>query len=143
MTNHAGTTSDSPGVTFHQPWQPHQTFDLRSVLDIFHDGSLYIVDAPGHLPGHINLLARVSDDDGWVYLAGDACHDRRILRREKEIGEWLDVHGQVCCIHADRAKAEETIERIRELEGRGVEVIFSHDVEWEGDGRNGGRFFGV
>lgn len=119
--------------------------DLPSVLDIFQDGSLYVVNAPGHLPGHINLLAHVDDVDGrkWVYLAGDACHDRRIIRGEKEIGEWHDVHGHRCCIHADRAGAEETIERIRALERQGVEVIFAHDVEWENDPKNTHRFFGA
>ncbi|KAI1127854.1 beta-lactamase-like protein [Nemania abortiva] len=119
---------------------------LPAVLDLFKDGSLYVVDAPGHLPGHINFLARTLNDDGstsWIYLAGDACHDRRIMRREKAIGEWLDAHGQVCCIHADRAQADKTIERIRELEGKGVEVILAHDVEWEGDSANARRFFGA
>jgi glyoxylase-like metal-dependent hydrolase (beta-lactamase superfamily II) len=134
---------------------------LPSVLDVFRDGSLYIVDAPGHLPGHINILARISKtvhggatsvrrsnrvgaaSDKWVYLAGDACHDRRIIRREKAIGEWFDVHGYKCCIHSDRKQAEETLERIRVLETKGVEVIFAHDVEWEMDVRNRRRFFGA
>ncbi|KAI1171071.1 Metallo-hydrolase/oxidoreductase [Nemania sp. FL0916] len=119
-----------PSVTINinGPWE--QLDGLPAVLDIFKDGSLYVVDAPGHLPGHINLLARTrkSDDSiSWVYLAGDACHDRRILRGEKAIGEWLDTHGQVCCIHADREKANETIARIRALEGKGVEIILAHD----------------
>ncbi|KAI3318782.1 Metallo-hydrolase/oxidoreductase [Xylariaceae sp. AK1471] len=121
-------------INVNGPWEALD--DLPAVLDLFKDGSLYAVDAPGHLPGHINLLARTLNDDGdvaWVYLAGDACHDRRIIRGEKKIGEWKDAHGQVCCIHADRAKAEETIERVRGLEGKGVEVILAHDVEWEGD----------
>lgn len=125
------------------PWEELE--DLPAVLDIFKDGSLYVVDAPGHLPGHINLLARTLGDDGnvaWVYLAGDAYHDRRIIRGERSIGEWHDAHGQICCIHADRKKAEQTIERIRRLEGRGVEVIFAHDIDWEGDERNRRRFFG-
>lgn len=130
---------------FSSPWQPLGA--LPQVLDMFQDGSLYVVDAPGHLPGHINLLARVIDSDTggtrWVYLAGDACHDRRILRREKEIGEWHDVHGNVCCIHANRAEAEETIERIRGLEKQGVEVIFAHDVEFESNPKNKSRFFGA
>ncbi|KAJ8119657.1 hypothetical protein ONZ43_g3443 [Nemania bipapillata] len=119
---------------------------LPAVIDVFKDGSLYIVDAPGHLTGHINLLARTLNDDGsvsWVYLAGDACHDRRILRREKGISEWLDAHGQVCCIHADRAQAEATIDRIRDLESKGVEIILAHDVDWERDVRNAKRFFGA
>ncbi|RKU49418.1 hypothetical protein DL546_006239 [Coniochaeta pulveracea] len=119
---------------------------LPRVLDVFQDSSVYVVDAPGHLPGHINLLVHVDEGDigkKWVYLAGDACHDRRILRREKDIGEWHDVHGNICCIHADRAKAEETIERIRDMEKQGVEIIFAHDVEWEKDPRNKHRFFGT
>lgn len=143
-TGHAASRLTSPGPChFSSQWQP--LLHLPSVLDIFQDGSVYIVDAPGHLPGHINLLAHAEERDGesrWVYLAGDACHDRRILRREREIGEWHDVHGQLCCIHADRAIAEETIERIRGLERGGVEIIFGHDVEWENDPNNRHRFFG-
>ncbi len=116
------------------------------MLDLFGDGTIYLVDAPGHLPGHINVLAHTNHSEGgskWVYLAGDACHDRRIMRREKEIGEWYDSHGYRCCIHADRSRAEETIQRIRDLESRGVEVILAHDVEWESNEGNKKRFFGV
>ncbi|KAF7547090.1 hypothetical protein G7046_g9114 [Stylonectria norvegica] len=121
-------SSASP-IDFNGTWKSLD--NLPSVLDLFQDGSLYIVDAPGHLAGHVNLLIRTSN--GFIYLAGDACHDRRIIRKEKEIGEWYDPHGYRCCIHTDRAKAEETLERIRELEESGVEVIFAHDVEWEND----------
>ncbi|KAK5655102.1 hypothetical protein OQA88_6001 [Cercophora sp. LCS_1] len=112
-------------------------------LDFFGDASLSIVDAPGHLPGHINILARVADGptgSKFVYLAGDACHDRRIINGEKTIGEWQDAAGNTCCIHSNRQKAEETIERIRKAEKNGVEVIFAHDVEWED--QNPHRFFG-
>ncbi|CZR54237.1 uncharacterized protein PAC_04120 [Phialocephala subalpina] len=132
--------SQKPGTpNFHQPWTSH--LHLPHVIDLFQDGSLYIVDTPGHLPGHINLLARTGPNES-VYLAGDACHDRRILRKEKTIGTWPDAEGYTCCIHANREKAEETIERIRELEKQGVEVIFAHDVEWEQDPKNKGRFLG-
>ncbi|KXX75589.1 N-acyl homoserine lactonase AttM [Madurella mycetomatis] len=136
----AGLTATYSSANFIGPWRPLN--ELPSTLDVFQDGSLYIVDAPGHLPGHINLLARTGDDS-WIYLAGDACHDRRIMRKEREIGEWLDDNGRVCCIHADRAKAEETIQRIKHLEESGVEVVFAHDVEWENDSKNRGRFFGI
>ncbi|GAW26830.1 putative N-acyl homoserine lactonase [Rosellinia necatrix] len=132
------------GINVKGPWEQFE--GLPAVLDVFKDGSLYVVDAPGHLPGHINLLARTHRGDGsvgWVYLAGDACHDRRILRRERAISEWLDAHGQVCCIHVNRAQANETIEMIRGLEGKGVEIIIAHDVEWEEDPVNAKRFFGA
>ncbi|KAI0467950.1 Metallo-hydrolase/oxidoreductase [Xylaria cf. heliscus] len=138
------TSQFSTAINIQGPWEGLE--GLPAVLDVFRDGSLYIVDAPGHLPGHINLLARTAKEDGstgWVYLAGDACHDRRILREEKEISEWLDGHGQVCCIHADRAKADVTIDRVRDLERKGVEVILAHDVEWEEDAANMKRFFAL
>lgn len=131
----------SPSVDFSRPWKPLGDL-LPSTLDVFGDGSVHVVDAPGHFPGHIDLLARVGDSQ-WVYLAGDACHDRRILRKEREIGDWLDEAGRVCCIHADRAAAEETIQRARALEEKGVEVILAHDVEWENEPRNRLRFFGA
>lgn len=122
-----------------QQWSPYK--HLPQTLDIFGDSSVLIVNAPGHLPGHINVLAQVSETQ-QVYLGGDACHDRRLLTGEKQIGEWTDVEGRVCCIHADRKGAEETIERIRQLENEGVEIIFAHDVEWENNAANKVRFLG-
>jgi hypothetical protein len=127
-------------INLHGSWQTQGC--LPEVLDLFNDGSLLIVNAPGHLPGHINLLARTSSSHR-IYMAGDACHDRRLLTGEKQIGEWNDTHGQVCCIHADRKQAEETIERIRILEKEGVEIIFAHDTEWENNPANRTRFFGT
>ncbi|KAK3905498.1 Metallo-hydrolase/oxidoreductase [Staphylotrichum tortipilum] len=110
------TAADRAPGGLSQPWKPFDS--LPATLDLFGDDSIYIVDAPGHLPGHINLLVRVSHDQ-WVYLAGDACHDRRIMR--------------------DLEEAEKAIQRIRNLEAKGIKVIFAHDVEWEGDSRNQGR----
>ncbi|KAJ4298911.1 hypothetical protein N0V90_004154 [Kalmusia sp. IMI 367209] len=127
-------------INLFQKWKPHN--HLPNTLDVFNDGSVLIVDAPGHLPGHINLLARISETQ-QVYLGGDACHDRRLLTGEKQIGEWNDAEGHVCCIHADRKGAEQTIERIRQLEQDGVEIIFAHDVEWENTPANKSRFFGA
>lgn len=127
------------GARFDQAWTSYG--HLPRVLDVFKDGSVLIVDAPGHLAGHINILAKTSPTSS-VYLAGDACHDRRIMRKEREIGEWQDGEGHICCIHGDKKLAEQTIERIRQLERQGVEVIFAHDVEWEERSENKKRFFG-
>jgi glyoxylase-like metal-dependent hydrolase (beta-lactamase superfamily II) len=134
------TSSKAGGglISFHQPWLPHGS--IPRTMDIFQDGSLLIVDAPGHLPGHINLLARI-EPHKYGYLAGDSCHDRR-LTGEREISEWLDDQGHICCIHANKEDARRTIERIRVLEAEGVEIIFAHDVEWEENPRNSERFFG-
>lgn len=135
-----GDTVVKPGVVnFNGSWKAYGI--LPRTLDVFNDGSLLIVNAPGHLVGHINLLARTSSSH-QVYMAGDACHDRRLLTGEKTIGEWNDSNGHVCCMHVDRQQAEETIKRIRRLEKDGVEIIFAHDVEWESDPVNQTRFFG-
>ena len=76
-----------PGtLNFDRPWRPNGM--LQHTLDLFNDGSLLIVNAPGHLPGHINLLAQTSDGH-QVYLGGDVCHDRRLLNGENEIVEWI------------------------------------------------------
>lgn len=127
-------------INFKQPWRPRR--NLPHTLDLFKDGSLFIVNAPGHLPGHINILARTSETH-QVYLAGDACHDRRLLTGEKQIGEWQDAEGHMCCIHAERKTAEATMALIRELEKNGVEIIFAHDVEWANSPANKSRFFGA
>lgn len=131
---------------FSQPWQSYSNNLLR-VLDIFQDGSVLVVDAPGHLPGHLNLLVRTHDPRASaahrVYLAGDACHDRRIMRGQREIGEWKDDAGHLCCIHANKKEAEAMIDRIRRLEQDGVEIIFAHDREWEESSKNAWRFFGA
>ncbi|KAL2832246.1 beta-lactamase-like protein [Aspergillus pseudoustus] len=136
--------------TTRRSWKPRGHFP--HTIDLFSDGSVLLVDAPGHLPGHLNLLCRVGRGDPgkekYVYLAGDACHDRRILTGEKGIAQWSDPQfpGQVCCIHADRDEALETIKKIRVLEQRRsvfgeVEVVLAHDARWAGDAARDGRFF--
>lgn len=104
---------------------------LPPMLDLFGDGSVFIVDSPGHLQGHINLLCRVGPKK-WYYLAGDACHDIRLLTGEKEIATWSDG-GRLCCIHVDKEQAKKTlatIKSLQELKDEDVEVILAHDVEW-------------
>lgn len=126
------------GLDMMQEWQPHR--NMPKTYDLFGDGSLLVIDSPGHLPGHINLLARTGENQ-LVYLAGDAFHDRRLLTGEKDIGTWHDAEGHICCIHTDREAAIATIKRIAELEAEGVEVIAAHNPDWEKMSRH--RFFGA
>jgi len=101
-------------------------------LDLLGDGSIFVIDSPGHLPGHINLLCRV-DQESWVYLGGDSCHDTRLLTGEKAISSWEDQEGNVMCIHLDKGKAEDTlrkIARLSELEHSKVQIIMAHDWKW-------------
>ncbi|KIY67047.1 Metallo-hydrolase/oxidoreductase [Cylindrobasidium torrendii FP15055 ss-10] len=48
-------------------------------FDYFSDGSLYILDTPGHCAGHVSALARVTPST-FVLLGGDCCHHPGSLR---------------------------------------------------------------
>lgn len=109
-------------------WKP--LGPLPKSLDLFGDGSVFVVDTPGHLPGHVNLLCRTGDDR-WVALCGDTYHDPRLLSGEKQIATWDNEQGRQICIHLDKEAAEESIQRLRELKGLGnVELIAAHDNVW-------------
>jgi glyoxylase-like metal-dependent hydrolase (beta-lactamase superfamily II) len=120
------------GVEAAHPWQ---TLGGLSLLDIFSDGCMYVINLPGHLPGHIGVLARLGSRR-WVILAGDACHDFRLLYGGREIAEWKDTAGNVCCIHTDKAEATKTLEVLRAWKqassgcGLDLDIIFAHDVGW-------------
>ncbi|KAJ7123692.1 beta-lactamase-like protein [Mycena epipterygia] len=49
------------------------TFSGLKAIDYFGDGSFYLLDTPGHLPGHISALARVTPTT-FVSLGGDTFH---------------------------------------------------------------------
>ncbi|KAK8113177.1 Metallo-hydrolase/oxidoreductase [Apiospora sp. TS-2023a] len=127
-------------------WKPLACFP--HTLDLYGDGSVYVVDAPGHIYGHVNLLVRIRQDK-YVYLGGDCCHDPRILAGEKEFAEYPDSQGGgLRSVHTDTAIARNTLDRIKrfaetgvEIEGRRVEVevVVAHDGVWAE--RNRGRFW--
>ncbi|KIW56719.1 hypothetical protein PV05_05355 [Exophiala xenobiotica] len=132
-------------------WEPLASFP--HAIDFFGDGSLYIVNAPGHLPGHINLLCKISDHASkFVCLAGDACHDVRLLSGERDIATWTDDAGKICCIHVDIQTTKETLARLYAATKDGikvdgedkpaeVEVVFAHDYAWEEKAKKEGRFW--
>ncbi|KDR69324.1 hypothetical protein GALMADRAFT_145700 [Galerina marginata CBS 339.88] len=120
-------------------WKPVGPFP--SAFDFYGDGSLYIVDSPGHLHGHVNILARTSSDGAWIYLAGDSAHHWKILTGESQIkvGAPWDPNF---CMHVDKAKAEEHIGRIREIwKTPRVRVLLAHDGPWYKENEGGPAFW--
>lgn len=112
-------------------WKPLGPFD--NSIDLFGDGLIFIVDSPGHLTGHLNLLARVSQGQ-WIYLAGDACHHSRILNGNTEMASWME-NDMLVCIHVDKDVAADTLRRIQNIreqgsDGAAVEVVLAHDGQW-------------
>ncbi|KAK3329832.1 hypothetical protein B0H66DRAFT_542134 [Apodospora peruviana] len=122
-------------------WETQSFFP--HVLDFFGDGSLYVIDSPGHLYGHVNLLARV-DKRRYVYLGGDCCHDPRILSKEKGIAMYEDGMGSMRSVHVNTIVAEETLDRISLFMKAGapdeglteVEVVVAHDGVWREKNRH-------
>ncbi|KAH7105839.1 Metallo-hydrolase/oxidoreductase [Auriculariales sp. MPI-PUGE-AT-0066] len=105
-------------------WQPVGPFPRA--LDFFQDGSFWIVDAPGHLGGHLNALVRT--DSGWLFLAGDTVHDERLLNGERHICVYEDGGSA----HVDLEAAREHLARVQTLQrDYGVPVIFSHPQGWD------------
>ncbi len=136
-TDPNSTTAAPASAQTKHTW--NRLFSFPSAADFFGDGSVYIIDAPGHLFGHINLLCRAGPHK-WVYLGGDCCHDVRILTGEKDIALYDDGHGQLRSVHVDTDKAKDTLTKIRPLlkgevteesgEKVEVEVIVAHDGGW-------------
>lgn len=120
-------------------WKPVGPFPRA--YDFYGDGSLYIVDSPGHLPGHINILARTSADGSWIFLAGDSVHHWHIMDGTAQIAVGVE-EDPTFCMHRDLAKAEEHIERIKEFDALPrTEVILAHDEPWYEKNKGGPYFF--
>ncbi|KAH7909072.1 beta-lactamase-like protein [Hygrophoropsis aurantiaca] len=110
-------------------------------FDYFGDGSMYIIDAPGHLPGHVVVFARTSADGAWILLGGDAAHDFRLITGEKEVAYSVDVCGHVTCAHVDKEIAVDTIRRIGMLlKIPRVQVLIAHDYVWYETNKGGPAF---
>ncbi|KAK3985751.1 NAD binding domain of 6-phosphogluconate dehydrogenase-domain-containing protein [Cladorrhinum sp. PSN332] len=121
-------------------WEWKALSAFPSTLDLLGDGSIRIIDAPGHLYGHVNLLCRISENK-YVYLGGDCCHDPRILSGEKGIALYDDGRGGLRSVHVDTGIAEGTLRKIRgfvkefgsDVE---VEVVVAHDEAWRDKNRD-------
>ncbi|KAF7556533.1 hypothetical protein G7Z17_g1336 [Cylindrodendrum hubeiense] len=57
----------------------NRTIGGLRAYDFWGDGSLYLLDTPGHSVGHISALARTSDMN-FVFMGGDICHFPGVFR---------------------------------------------------------------
>lgn len=130
----ADSTTKKP-VTSKRKWMELGPFS--AACDVLGDGSVYIINAPGHLYGHINLLCRTGQHN-WVYLGGDTFHHTRMLTGEKRITTYADESGsgRTCCIHVDKEAAQRSLEMVRVMMDSAreadyeIECIVAHDVDW-------------
>ena len=84
--------------------------------DVFGDGSVVMLDTPGHTPGHHSLLVRLKDM-GPVLLTGDLAH----------FGENYDSNG-VPTFNTSRAQSVASLERFKKIASNlKATVIIQHD----------------
>ncbi len=85
-------------------------------LDLFGDGSVYVVPEPGHSPGHVGVLVRTGH--GLVLLAGDGAYVLGNIERPELIG-YFD----------DREATWDTLCRLKRLMTANPDILIwpSHD----------------
>ena len=107
-------------------------FPFEDGVDIFDDGSFFILDAPGHMPGHQMALARTGEDE-WVAMGGDCCHHRNLLEdRSREISVDVGPNGQLG-FHKDPVNARKTIGKSQLLHSNeSIFVALAHDAQIDG-----------
>lgn len=77
--------------------------EVKGDADIFGDGSVVMLNLPGHTPGHHGLLVRLSKF-GYVLLSGDVAHFRENYE-SSGLPSW----------NTDRAQSLASLERVRQL----------------------------
>ncbi|MCD0461924.1 MBL fold metallo-hydrolase [Roseiconus lacunae] len=88
-------------------------------FDYWGDGSLIMIDLPGHAIGHTGYL--LSTDRGTLLYAVDAFWDRSVFEADRQL-PWLSKR-----ILHDAAENQVTLERLRTLVARtGVEPLACH-----------------
>jgi glyoxylase-like metal-dependent hydrolase (beta-lactamase superfamily II) len=84
--------------------------------DVFEDGTVMMLRAPGHTPGHSILLVRLKEM-GPVILSGDAVHFHENYAQDGVPG-----------FNYDRAQTLASIQRIKQIEKNlKATVIIQHD----------------
>ncbi|TVY58378.1 Cytochrome P450 monooxygenase andK [Lachnellula cervina] len=88
------------------PWVRFGAFE--KAMDFFENGSFWIIQAPGHMPGNLRIF------DGLEQFA-----------------VWENPNGCSASLQADIPVAKDTIRRIKLMEKElGCHVAFAHDTEW-------------
>lgn len=88
----------------------------RDRKDVFGDGTVTMINLPGHTPGHHGLLVKL-EKTGYVLLTGDVSH----------FHENYDTDG-IPAWNADRADSLASLDRFKKIAGNlHATVIIQHD----------------
>lgn len=111
-------------------WVPFGPFERA--FDFFGDGTFMILDAPGHMAGHLAGLARTGSEE-YVFMGGDCCHHRDVFTGARPMSVTNGPGRGGKSFHDDAETAMRTIEKARQLEAEGcVMIALAHDALLEG-----------
>lgn len=101
-----------------EPLQKSATIDAATDHDVFGDGSVLMIQTPGHTPGHMSLLVRLKKT-GPVLLTGDLYHTAE-ARAQKLVPTF----------NTDRGETLVSMEKFEKLAGETkARVIIQHRLE--------------
>lgn len=105
------------------PWEAHGIFGFGRTWDYFGDGSMVLIEAPGHTPGSLMVLLNLESQP--ILLTGDAVYFKQNYEIPAPKGN-LFLHKA----DSDATRAMQVIERVRAIseEHPDVLLLLSHDV---------------
>ncbi len=107
----------SPSMDDYGALEAVETRLITEDHDVFGDGTVVIVQAPGHTPGHTVLLLRLPES-GPILLSGDLWHQAESRR-----------HRRVPVYNTDRAQTLASMDRVDALvASTGARVIVQHEL---------------
>lgn len=108
----------SPEFSSIAPLEKAQKTDITADHDVFGDGSVTMVQTPGHTPGHMSLLVKLKKS-GTVLLTGDLYHT--IEAREQKL---------VPTFNTDRAATLASMEKFEKIAADSkARVVIQHRLE--------------
>jgi len=120
-------------------WQSVGAYD--KAWDFFGDGSFWLAQAPGHCPGHLVALSRVSTSpDTYVVLGADTCHSRSIYSPYPTPSSRcmcalfpnpMGPEPAMVTMHSDLDEAYHSIARLTRMEMEdNVLSVLAHETEF-------------
>ena len=106
-------------------WTDHAELGFPRSADLFGDGSVMLLEANGHTPGHAAVLVRAGEMT--LVHAGDAFVHHTELDGEDSLPLGVRLYRRM--LHEDKAHARATLGRLRALrrEGSNVMLVNAHD----------------
>jgi glyoxylase-like metal-dependent hydrolase (beta-lactamase superfamily II) len=106
-------------------WTDHPELGFPRSADLLGDGSVMLLEANGHTPGHAAVLVRTGDKT--IVHAGDSFVHRFELEGEDALPFGVRMYRRI--LHEDKPQARVTLDRLRAIhrDRPEVSIVNGHD----------------